>query len=244
MVFFHKRVKVAPGGFGEALRELRELRGYTLEEVAKLSGMHLSIIRIFEDERVEELLDPYFEVRHVRALVKILEGEPAYFLEKYYNLLSDKGLAKPGEALLKPRVRAIELLVSSKILAVAGFLILSALIAGYVVWYARTLSSSPELNLASPADGARLEEPYVTVGGQTDPAASVTVNGDRMVVDKDGKFETTVDIPRGMTVLTIQAKRRYGSATTITRHVVFDRERILPEKPAATSSTVASSTEL
>ncbi|MFH1620737.1 MAG: helix-turn-helix domain-containing protein [Patescibacteria group bacterium] len=242
MVFFYKRVNVTPGGFGEVLRELRELRGYSLEEIAKVSGIHVSIIKIFEDERIDELLDPYFEVRHVRTLIKILEGQPAYYLEKYYNLLSDKGLVKDGETLLKPRIRSIELLVSSKILAFVGFLVLTALVAGYVVWYARALSSSPNLIVTSPDDGARLEESFVVIFGETDPTATVTINSERAVVDEDGKFNITVDIPRGMTTLTIQAKRRYGSETSIVRHVVYDRERIIPEQSDGTSTIKTATT--
>ncbi len=244
MVFFQKRVNVTPGGFGEALKELRELRGYDLKEVARVSGIHESIIRIFEEERVEELLDPYFDVRHVRTLINLLEGRPAYFLEKYYNLLSDKGFKKDGQALLKPRVRSVELLVSSKILAFAGFLFLSALVAAYVVWYARDLSSSPKLIITNPEDGARLEESYVVIDGETDPMAEVTINSQRALVDEDGKFKMVVDIPRGMTTLTISAKRRYGSETIVTKHVIYNRERIIPEDASAASSSseTASST--
>jgi transcriptional regulator with XRE-family HTH domain len=239
MPFLHKRVGIVPGSFGEALRELRELRGYSVEEVARTTGIHPSIINAFEEEHLEKLLDPRYEERHVRTLVSVLEGQPAYFLEKYRDLLTAKGVAQEHEVLLRPRVRKRDLFVSSRVVAFLGFLLLVCAIVGYVVWQATLVASVPRLDLTSPEDGVRLDAPRVAITGQTDPAALIEVNGKQAVVGPDGRFDFQFDVPRGLTTLRIEARRRFGSAALIERHVIYERTA---DATTSTDSTATTAT--
>lgn len=235
MPFVKKRVEAVPGGFGTALKELRELRGYSREDVQRMTGIHVSIISAFEEERIEDLIDPSYEERHVRAIVAALEGRPAYFLEKYHGLLADLGRPPHVGVELKPRVRALDLFVGSRAVAFLGFILVVAAVAGYVAWQVRELSSVPSLVVTAPTDGQVLDEPSVRIEGETDPAAIVTVNGERAVVEEGGRFGLTLGVPRGVTTLRIEAKRRYGSVAALERHVIYDR-------PASLSATTTSST--
>lgn len=236
MPFVKKRVEAVPGGFGTALRELRELRGYSREDVQRMTGIHISIVSAFEEERIEDLIDPSYEERHVRAIVAALEGRPAYFLEKYHGLLAELGRPPHAGVELKPRVRALDLFVGSRAVAFLGFLLVVALVAGYMAWQVRELSSIPALDVAIPTDGQILDEPSVRIEGVTDPAAIVTVNGERAVVEGDGAFRISLGIPRGVTTLRVEAKRRYGSVAVIERHVIYDRPA--SDAPTTTSSTI------
>ena len=59
----------------------------------------------------------------------------------------------------------------------------------------------------------------VDVLGQTDPDATVTVNGFSVVVRSDGKFFSQVVLETGVNTLTVVATSRFGKATTVTRKV-------------------------
>ncbi|MFZ2804500.1 MAG: helix-turn-helix domain-containing protein [Patescibacteria group bacterium] len=242
MAFLQKRIHAATGGFGETLRELRELRGYSIDDLSRATGIHGSVLKAFEEERLEEIADPYYAERHIRTIVKALEGREPYVMEKYHALLTARGILKPSNSLARARVRKRDLFVSSRAIGFIGFLLLVAAIVGYVFWQATLIGSQPPLSVVSPADGMVLATPHVDVTGHTDPSALVDVNGVQAVVDVSGNFQASLDVPRGLTTLEVEAKRRYGSAAIVERHVTYNGEPIsatstFPEIATSTSST-------
>jgi transcriptional regulator with XRE-family HTH domain len=235
MPFFQKKVTTGERGFGEELKELRELRGVSREDLSRQTGIHALLIQAFEEERLAELADPAYDERHVRRLVQVLEGREAYFLEKYRKLLQQRGIADREDVLLRPRVRRRDFFVTSHAMVFAGFLCLVLLIAGYVVWQARAVSSPPPLRVSSPAEGQRLLEAKAVIDGTTEPGSIVTINGDPIVVDAEGHFHLMREVTSGVSTLRFEARRRHGVPTVLERHVTF--ERILDPTIRQSSST-------
>lgn len=235
------QVNVGGVGFGPALRQLRELRGFTREQLADATKIHISVIMAFEEERLADITDPAYAERHVRALLVPLEGRLAYFLPKYRELLDRKGVGQTRSVNAPRAVRRRDFFVTSQAVAFVGFLALVALAAGYLVWQARILQEPPPLSVVSPVEGQSLADPRVDVRGETAPGALVTVNGQPAVVAADGTFTLSFDVPRGLTTLSIVAKRRYGSSATDTRSVTYDHvpspPRPVTETPTSTSAT-------
>lgn len=212
------------GGFGHDLRELRELRGLSYEDLSAITKIHVSVLAALEEERIADLSDPLYAERLVRAVVLALEGRPAYFLKKYRDLLEAAWEAPTETAGLRRTVRRRDFFVTSRVVALLGFLALVGLAAGYLIWQGHALQNAPSLVVTSPVEGLRLESPHVDVSGTTDPEATVTVNGRPAVVDRDGRFSLSFDVPRGLTTMTIEARRRYGSSVVETRRVTYQRE--------------------
>ncbi|MBU1348715.1 helix-turn-helix domain-containing protein [Patescibacteria group bacterium] len=236
------QVNVGGVGFGPALRQLRELRGLSREELAELTKIHLSVIAAFEEERLTDIIDPTHAERHVRALLVPLEGRPAYFLPKYRELLERKGIDATHSMTAPHAVRRRDFFVTSQAIALVGFLALVTLAAGYLIWQARIIQEPPPLTVLTPVEGARLADPRVDVLGKTAPGALVSVNGQPAVVSADGVFTLSFDVPRGLTTLTIVAKRRYGSSATDARSVTYDHvpapaRPVTPIVPTSTSAT-------
>lgn len=227
------------GGFGHDLRELRELRGLRLEEIAECTRIHISVLTALEEERIHDITDPLYAERHVRVVVLLLEGRPAYFLKKYRELLEQKR-AVPAEALqVRQTVRRRDFFVTSRAIALAGFFVLVGLAAGYIVWQGRALQDAPALEIISPTEGLQLDVPHVVIRGKTDPTASVAVNGRSAVVNQNGEFLLILDVSRGVSTLTIEAKRRYGSSLVETRRVTYQPSVVEPtlDRPSQTTSS-------
>lgn len=222
MPFLRKRLGVGSGNFGDALRELRELRGLHREELGRLLGIHPAILETLEEERLEDLADPVYAERHVRALSAFLEGRSRYLVETYRELLDRRGAIRSHAVFPRPRIRARDLLVSSRVLSFFVCVGVVGLLAGYLGWQARILAVPPQLEILSPQEGARFEKPLTMVIGVTDSGVIVFVNGRRVVVDGQGRFTAAVDLPRGLSAIRIEARRRYGSsAAVIERHLTY-----------------------
>jgi transcriptional regulator with XRE-family HTH domain len=224
MSFVRKKVD-AERGFGEDLKELRELRGWSLEQLSKVTGMPASTIEALENEELDRLRDPIYAERHVRVLVKALEGRVGFFLHKYRIFLEENGLNGDSQPLtFFARVRRSALFVPSKYFLILLPLPLAFVLGWYVWRQAAYLSAPPRLEVSLPVDHAVVHEPAVRVSGLTDPTASVLINGSPAVVESSGDFGLSLNIPRGMTKLSIVAERRYGGRSEDVRYVTYEPE--------------------
>lgn len=240
MPFIKKKLTNAKLGFGADLQELRELRGFSREALARLTGIHALTIAALEQERLEDLTDPAYAERHVAMLVKTLEGSTNFYLEKYRELLKGRGIRGDHRSELHPRVSSMDFLVTSRLIILAGSAVLILLIGGYVAWQAKQMTSLPALTVESPAEGLHLDRPSIKVTGRTDGSAKLTINGTPVIVGDDGSFSIEVDVPPGLSVIDVQASRRYSAPVTIERHVFL--ERPLPPDVRATTTVPYSAT--
>jgi len=236
MAFVQKRIQDQASGFGADLRELRELRGYSREALSKISGIHQVMIAALEDERCEDLTDPTYVERHIRRLVRVLEGRTDSVLHKYQELLQARQLTHAPAPTLRPNVRKRDLFVSSRLFVFLGFLAVVSAVGLYVLLQARQISSAPLLMVVSPLEGQTTSSSHVTIVGSTDPGATVLVNGQMAIVDSNGKFQTVIDVASGVSTIQIEARRRYSQPTTIERHLFFQRITSSSSTQTATSS--------
>ncbi len=104
----------------------------------------------------------------------------------------------------------------------AGRLIGILLIIGalYGVMEAWPLIAGPELRLDSPTEGATIPGGILDVSGNATRIARLTLNGLDLVHDQQGDFRTTLALPRGGSILTLEATDRFGKKRTISRSVV------------------------
>lgn len=235
--------------FGADLKELRELRGWSLDQLAGATGIPKSTIQALEEDRLDIFRDPVYAERHVKALVQALDGRVGFFLHKYRMVLEEQGFASDEKPMtFIARIKRSALFVPSKYFLLLIPLPL-ALVLGWYVWHqAVGLSAAPRLEISAPSEHATIDEPTIAVTGMTDPTASVTVNGLQAIVESDGVFSVTLNVPRGMTKLTITAKRRYGNMAQVTRYVTYSPEYApavldLQALRPATTTSIATTTE-
>lgn len=210
--------------FGKDLKELRELRGWSVAELSRAAGIPSYIIDAFEAENFSIFNDPHYQERHVRVLVTTLEGRVPFFVGKYNAALVRDGFSKKKNEKnysFTHKVKRSEFFTPTKYLP---FLLLIPLfiLLGYYVWNeAKIFRESPSLEITAPKDYAIVNNSRIIISGKTDANASIAVNGINAVVETDGSFSLPLDIPRGLTSLTITASRRYGLENVITRHITY-----------------------
>ena len=221
MAFLKKRVGDGEASFGKTLREWREMRGFSVEELGRQSGIHPLILIALEEDRLEDLADPAYAERHIIALSEVLDCRSMHLRDKYQELLMQKGIVSEKALFPQARVRQSELFVRSRAVALFAFLVVVGLLGAYVFWQVKVISTVPHLVVDSPVEGAQLSAPTVIVSGKTDPGTFVTMNGFGVVVKPDGSFTASLDVTRGVSTVEIEAHRRYGAPVTIDRNVNY-----------------------
>jgi cytoskeleton protein RodZ len=75
--------KVGPG---PALREAREARNFSREEVAKQLRIDIALVRALEEDDYRKFAAPIYVTGHLRAYARLLGLPPESFIEAYQNL--------------------------------------------------------------------------------------------------------------------------------------------------------------
>lgn len=83
------------------------------------------------------------------------------------------------------------------------------------------LSKPPEITINQPHDGQGFDRNAgpVNIEGQTDPGATVTINGFVAIVDDQGKFSYLYKLQDGDNTITAIAKDAAGNQATTTLHI-------------------------
>jgi uncharacterized repeat protein (TIGR01451 family) len=87
----------------------------------------------------------------------------------------------------------------------------------------RLSDAVPSLTVALPPPGAILRTNELSLSGATDPGNSVHVNERPLIVRPDGRFDGTVELPRGRSAVTVRVTDPDGQVGTITRDVEVER---------------------
>lgn len=94
------------------------------------------------------------------------------------------------------------------------------LFAFYLVWQVKGILEPPMLTIYSPEEGFVFSNPEATIMGETKPEVQITVNGQNVMVNNEGKFETVLDLSTGLNTITVLATKKHGKTTTVVRHLV------------------------
>jgi len=90
---------------------------------------------------------------------------------------------------------------------------------GYLGVNVVRLVAPPPLDLTSPVQNYITSNKIVEIKGTTLTGAKVEVNGRPLTTDREGVFESTLVLNKGLNTVTISAKKRYGRPTVRSRQI-------------------------
>lgn len=127
--------------------------------------------------------------------------------------------------------------------ALAGIVLaILILYGGIKVW---PLLSGPDLDIDSPTDYTTFQDGFIRVSGQAKHTESLILNGGPLLIDPEGRFDTTLLLPEGGAILTLTATDRFGRSTTKRRTVYVPQlnEHYGTEEESSEEGTTGSSTD-
>jgi len=203
---------------GEKLREEREKIGLNLDEVAKATKIKPSFLLAIEKGEYEKLPPGAYAngfVRNYARFLKLPEHEilaifkREYDEDKFFKIMPDGLIGKKDFPLHKFRLTQ-----ALKILPLI-FIILLA----YIIFQYRSAIFSPSLSVSYPLNNSIISSQTITVIGKTDPNATVFINSEVTVLDKDGNFKKTINIFPGKTKIVIKSVNNFKKTTILERQI-------------------------
>ena len=208
---------------GEKLKAIRAAAGWTLYEMAAKTKIRRALLKAFEAGDYARLPDPVYARNFLKIYVRALGGDVDYFLEQFESECGTCDFTRNAQ-LPRARARAWQFLVASRFVRIAAFALVGLAMAGYLGVQICGILSAPDLFVYEPGDGLLTDQALITVTGQAQEYASVSVNGVEVLMSQDGTFETDVALERGLNVIAIESKKRYSRMNTQYRRVVLQQK--------------------
>lgn len=225
MAFIMKRIH-ASGSLKDDLRELRETRGLSVEDAAQVTKVLPSIIRAWErGEWLTCSADKAYIERMVLAYAGYFGGRRSFFEKKLREELEELKTEPVRAKILAMRpFQGFDVKWSARARVVAMLVVFVSGLGFYMVAQAKAIADPPTLEILSPKNGTKLDQPIVRVEGKTQPETSIFVNERQVSIREDGTFFADLDIPRGTTEILVRAKKRHSREAQALVRVVYERE--------------------
>ncbi len=93
-----------------------------------------------------------------------------------------------------------------RLLIILGILV----VVGYGAFEARRLIAGPTITILSPQDGIATSTGTLSIRGVAENISFLTINDAPAFTDEAGNFSTTLSVPPGYAIFTVQALDRFG----------------------------------
>jgi len=204
---------------GEILKEERELHRLSIEKLAKKTCIKKKYLIALENNQFDQLPAATFVKGYIKIYSQLFgfDHQPLIALLRRDFKESVKGRLVPRE-FIKPILKKRQSWGPATFV-VLGLALTFITLISYVSFQWYILAQPPEIKITSPAEDS-LVAARVSVSGQTDADAIVTVNSQPVALQSDGSFETEVYLPReGVNTISIESQDRRGKTTLIQRSV-------------------------
>ena len=100
--------------------------------------------------------------------------------------------------------------------------VLFLLLVAYILFQGRFIILGPSIHITYPADGTRLDSQVYTVTGVATNIAYISLNDRQIFVDQKGNFSEKLIAPRGLSIIMVRARDRFGRQKEQTVRVVYN----------------------
>lgn len=204
---------------GQLLKEAREAKLYTLDEVEKHTKIRKELLRALENNDYEKLPPLTFIQGFVKNYGKFLGLESDKLLAVLRrDFEATKHPPSVMESFSKPLGKKRFLVTPSRLIGAVVAIIIVTFFA-YLWFEYRQFVGSPVLEVNSPSQGQTVEVTTISVEGITDPDSKVTINDQQIGLDTEGKFKEEVKLSSSVNTISIVSTSKFGQSTKVERTV-------------------------
>jgi cytoskeletal protein RodZ len=204
---------------GQILREARENKLLSLEDVEKQTKIRVELLQALESNNFDKLPPATFIqgfIKNYGSLLGLNSEKLLAIFRRDYE--AKKHPPKIMDTFSNPINQKKFRLTPAKVLGVVVVLIIICFFAYLWVEY-RQFVGAPQLQISSPVDQQTVDVPQVIVEGTTDPEAKVTVNNQEVSLDNIGHFRVEVKLSESTNEIEVASTSKFGQSAKVKRTV-------------------------
>ncbi|HYC83482.1 MAG TPA: hypothetical protein VEB60_03000 [Candidatus Paceibacterota bacterium] len=94
-------------------------------------------------------------------------------------------------------------------------------VASYALFRAYNLIAGPSLEIQEPISGSTVTDPLITIKGTAKRIAKLSLNNRQIFTDEEGRFDETLLLAEGYTILTVRTEDRFGRKVRKTIELIY-----------------------
>lgn len=208
---------------GEILKVKRLERKLAFEEIEKATKIRAKYLEAIERNDFGKIPGGAPIAKgFIKNYAQFLELAPADILAVFRR---DFRESKTGEIIPHGYYEPLnkpKLAWNPRLTMIFGVVVLLVVLFGYLFSQVFIFLSVPRLIVNEPVNGKSLKFSEIWVQGKSDTDATVLVNGELVVLDKEGNFKAQVSLFPGENKIKIEAISRRGKKATVLRQVKYE----------------------
>jgi len=208
---------------GQVLKEEREKKFYTIDEIEKATKIRKELLEALEAGQYQKLPPTTFVQGFIKNYGKFLGLDTEKLLAIFRREFSDqKHPPRILESFSNPVDKKKFRLTPTRVL-VSLVLSLVIIFFAYLWFEYHFLVSGPFLQVDQPINQQTTTVQSIQVYGRTDPENKVNINDQEISVDPSGKFSQEIKLSDNSNTLVIKAISKSGKTTRIERTVFLKK---------------------
>ena len=206
---------------GSTLQRARAAAGQTVTDCARQIGVPERYLRALEGEDVGALPGLIYEKHFIVRYARLLGLSPTPLVLSWAELRSDLSATDQ----FVRRVSWRDLKSGPTFWRRFGAAVIVVALAAYLGTALFTMAAPPKLEVSQPTPGAVVTSADMVIAGVAAADATLSVNGQLVVANRDGSFSVPVTLGPGPNSIRIVAEKRYGRPSVVERQVFLATER-------------------
>jgi cytoskeletal protein RodZ len=199
---------------GQLLKKTREVKGLDLAKVEKFTKIRHIYLEALEKDDYRILPSAIAAKGFIKNYGQLL-GLPNETLQALFR--RDFAESETGQVIPRGMVTPLDkpdtISWTPKRTVILVVLTIFLLLGAYLFRQVTLLRASPLLAITNPVPNQISQTHIVTVSGRTNPDITIFVNQQLAEVDRDGTFETSIDLPSGKNLITVTATSKFNRST-------------------------------
>ena len=205
---------------GAILKQSREARGLSVDEVARHAKIFSSYVFALEAGRYHAFPAKVYALGHLRRLAFYLGIENMAAVETAFEREWTLRVHPGAYGVSGRATKRMRLAMTPGLVAGVG---LGAVVLFFAVFFGVQLVGfvgEPALEIVSPVQGAVVSQPFILIEGKGERESQLTVNGREIILDESGNFREHLELLPGLNILEFYLENRFGRMSGEVRRVV------------------------
>lgn len=202
----------------QEIKKAREKKKITLQKASADLKININYLKALEEGCFEKLPEGVYKKNFLRDYCHYLGLNYNDFLQIFLKKEEDT----KEDPFSKKIIKNYKLIIFPKILKniLIVFVVFSCLM--YLIFSLKEIVAPPFLSVSNPEDNLVLENNFINILGVSEPEAEVTINGELVMIDKEGGFSKKIDLSKGVNEIIIKSKKKYSRENIIIKRILVN----------------------